>query len=149
MLFGAGRINNIKCAERNMKLELVMQHEKGRMSDRGNIARELTREHLLSSRMLRVWMARGDKQKMGNPDPSLAKSVRVPKGNPALRWCMLDISVQRCATLACSTCIDDPHSLLVGITLCMWVTGGEETVQVSKRRHKRQNPYQISDCQSR
>ena len=44
----------------------------------------LTREHLLSSKMLRVWIARGDRQKMGKPDPSLAKSVSVPKGKPAL-----------------------------------------------------------------
>ena len=68
------------------------------------LQRRLTREHLLSSKMLRVWIASGDRQNMGKPEPSLAKSVSVPKGKPALRWCMLDIRVQRCAILACSTC---------------------------------------------
>ena len=36
--------------------------------------------YLGSSMMFRVWMARGDRQKMGNPAPSHAKSTRVPKG---------------------------------------------------------------------
>lgn len=45
--------------------------------------------------MLRVWMASGDRQKMGYPAPSEAKSTRVPKGYPDRRWCMLDITVQR------------------------------------------------------
>ena len=64
----------------------------------------LTKEHRLSSWMLRVWMARGDRQKIGKPDPSLAKSVSVPNGKPARRWCMLDIRVHRWAIFACSTC---------------------------------------------
>ena len=36
--------------------------------------------YLGSSMILRVWMARGDRQKMGNPAPSQAKSTSVPKG---------------------------------------------------------------------
>ena len=73
----------------------------------------LTSEQRLSSRMLRVCMANGDRQKMGNPELSLAKSTSVPKGYPALRWCMFDINVHKCATLACSTC---RRNCLLGLT---------------------------------
>ena len=54
--------------------------------------------------MLRACTASGDRQKMGYPAPSDAKSTTVPNGYPARLWCIRDMTLHRYANCACSTC---------------------------------------------
>ena len=52
----------------------------------------ITRLHLGSSIMFRVWIARGESANIGHPAPSAAKSTIVPNGYPARRWFIVDIT---------------------------------------------------------